>query len=106
MRELSKEESELAAELFKPTDRPPPHKGEGNTHLTIRFDPQVGVVYWGPHARDRRIRMPGAAVLSYVLDTKGKKPVQSLLVRTGDKRKWKGTVKPGTDVVVLRAVTK
>lgn len=104
MRELTKAEQEMAAQLFAQSDSPLPHKGEGKTHLTVRFDStRPGVVYFGPHARKNRIRIPGAVVLSYALDTSNRRnPQQRLRVRTEDGRKWVGTVKSGTDVVILR----
>jgi hypothetical protein len=107
MRELSKEEAELAAELFAIPEAPPPHKGEGVTHLTVRFDTtRPGVIYWGPHHSSRKIRMRGVTVLSYTMEPKGKskKLRQSLRVRTEDGRKWTGQPKSGTDVVILQAV--
>lgn len=111
MRELTKEEQKVASELFAQTNRPPPHKGEGDTHLTVRFDPaNPGAIYWGPHARERRIRMPRTTVLSYKMDSSRRTPsggwytTQSILVRTEDGRKWTGTVKAGTDVVILRRI--
>lgn len=109
MREMTEEEEEMAAKLFKSADRPPPHKGEGDTHLTVRFDnTQPNVIFYGPHERDRRIRIPGAVVLRYTLDTSAKTPTggkyvkQSLMIRTRDGRKWTGTLKQGTDVVILK----
>lgn len=103
MREMTEEEEKMAAKLFKPADRPPPHKGEGKTHLTVRFDnTRPEVIYYGPHDRERKIRIPGATVLRYTLDTSGKEPKQSLMIRTKDGRKWSGTIKPGTDVVLLK----
>jgi hypothetical protein len=109
MRQMTHEETQLAAELFKVGDRPPPHTGELRTHLTVRFDPALpGVVYYGPHLRERKVRIPGAVVLSYMLDTSARTPTggrfarQSLLIRTSDGRKWQGNPKPGTDVVVLK----
>jgi hypothetical protein len=111
MRDLTKEENEMAVKLFAPTNRPPPHKGEGETHLTVRFDPdKPGAIFYGPHARQRKIRMKGATVLSYKFDPSARTPTggkwikQSLLVRTEDGRRWTGTVKTGTDVVILRRV--
>jgi hypothetical protein len=111
VRELTKAESKMAAELFATSDRPLPHKGEGTTHLTVRFDPgKPGVIYYGPHARVNRIRMPRTVVLSYKVDAAAKTPSggkyvrQTLRVRTEDGRKWTGTVKSGTDVVILRAI--
>lgn len=109
MRELTEEEKKLAGALFSQTDRPPPHVGEGDTHLTVRFDPsRPGAIYYGPHERVRRIRIPGATVLRFVVDASARTPTggrwikQSLLVRTEDGRKWTGTVKAGTDVVILK----
>jgi hypothetical protein len=109
MRDLTDTENEMAAKLFASADRPPPHKGEGETHLTVRFDPaNPGAIYWGPHARQRRVRMKGATVLSYKLDTSARTPSggkyirQTVVVRTEDGRKWMGMVKAGTDVVILR----
>jgi len=106
---MTAEQEQLAAELFKSDDRPLPAKGEGKTRFTIRFDStRPGVIYYGPHERQRKVRIPGAVVLSYKVDASAKTPTggkytrQSLLVRTRDGRKWTGTVKNGTDVIVLR----
>jgi hypothetical protein len=102
MREMTPEEKALAAELFREDDRPPGAKGEGIERLTIRFDNTTpGAVYYGPHARTRKVRMPFTTVLRYTLVEGG---VQTLLVRTKEGHKWTGTVKPGTDVVVLQRV--
>jgi hypothetical protein len=99
MREMTEEEEALAAELFKMGDRPPPHVGEGSTHLTVRIDNTTpGVVYYGPHERTMKIRMPQTVVLDYSL-VDGK---QTLLIQTKEGRKWIGTAKSGTDVVILR----
>lgn len=113
MRDLTSEEEALAAQLFASSadDYYPPHKDEGDSRLTVRFDStRPGVIFYGPHARKRRIRIPGAVVLSYKIDTSAKTPTggryikQSLRVRTEDGRKWAGQVKSGTDVVILRKI--
>ena len=110
---MTAEQEQLAAELFKSDDKPLPAKGEGKTRLTVRFDStQPGVIYYGPHEKPKRkVRIPGAVVLSFKVDTSAKTPTggrytrQSLLVRTRDGRKWTGTVKSGTDVIVLRLLS-
>jgi len=109
MRKMTTEEEKTAAELFAPGDRPPPHKGEGDTHLTVRFDnTRPDTIYYGPHLRERRVRIPGATVLRYILDTSARTPTggryvkQSLMVRTGDGKRWTGTLRQGTDVVILK----
>lgn len=106
---MTAEEERVALELFASGDRPPPHKGEGKTHLTVRFDnTRPGVIYYGPHERERKVRIPGATVLRYTIDPSARTPTggrwvrQSLIVRTQDGRKWMGTSKGGTDVVILR----
>ena len=100
MREMTPEEEALATELFRMGDRPPPHVGEGETHLTVRFDNTTpGVIYYGPHARERKVRMPFTTVLTHRLEEGG---AQTLLVRTKEGHKWTGVVKSGTDIVVLR----
>lgn len=111
MRKMTTEESVQAAALFASDDVERPHKGEGNTHLSVRFDPNnPGAVYWGYHARQRRIRMRDATVLSFKIDptaqtpTGGKWVRQTVVVRTGDGKKWAGTVKAGTDKVILRRI--
>jgi hypothetical protein len=111
MRDLTDTENEMATTLFASTDRPPPHKGEGSTHLSVRFDPGTpGVIYWGYHARERRIRMRDVTVLSFKIDPTATTPTggrwikQTVVVRTKDGRKWAGTVKTGTDALILRRI--
>jgi hypothetical protein len=99
MRKMTPEEEALATELFRIGNRPPPHVGEGETHLTVRFDNTTpGVIYYGPHARERKVRMPFTTVLRHTI-AGGE---QTLLVRTKEGHKWTGVVKSGTDIVVLR----
>lgn len=113
MRDLTIEEAAVAQELFKETDRPPPAKGEGKTRLTVRFDStRPGVVYYGPHSHQRKTRISGATVLSYMIDPTAKTPKkvryvrQTIVVRTKDGRKWQGDLKSGTDVVTLKLMVK
>jgi hypothetical protein len=104
---MTEDEEKVASELFKVGDKPPPHTGELRTHLTVRFDQtRPGIVYYGPHLYTRKVRIPGATVISYSLVTapgpKVRTAHQSVLIRTADGRKWQGNPKPGTDVIVLK----
>ena len=112
MRDMTVEEATLAQELFKSGEMPPPAKGEGKERLTVRFDPGMpGVVYYGPHSHKIKRRIPGAVVLSWKIDPTARTPNkvryvrQTIVVRTKDGRKWHGTLKSGTDVVILKLRT-
>lgn len=111
MRKMTAEEKAMASELFQSSDMPPPHKGEGDTHLTVRFDSSMpNAVYYGPHARKIKVRIPGATVLRFIVDSSAKTPTggkyirQTVWVRTSDGRKWRGQAKSGTDVIILRRI--
>lgn len=98
--------TDLGEVLTEGTELSPTAPGKPeDARLHIRFNHETQTVYRanGKH----RVLLPGAIVLHYVekpakTPTGGRYVKRAMTIRTKDGRKWVGTMRKDTDIVILR----